>query len=297
MFNHVVPAPYYFDYLCSGVAQDDFGNEVCTDAIDLTKSPYISYTGVTSATEYWQNVLYYAEVDAEGDPIVDEVNGGYKRLSETVETRDLIIYGYFTDTNTSQTITNLYYKGQISAEDTCYVTNSSNGQTGRTVCVPASDDGAHLVNAFGGVSSAMQYDGVTHIYDVSWTGPFAALNLERKISDRDELNLYIEYFIPKYKVWGDWPNRSDWAHNPSFYDKGGSASAWLVDFNYKYRFKENLYAGIGAYFDYIENKNADTLLFTVNPLTHKIESTLFEKSILKSEWKSYGFNIGLTYRF
>ena len=264
MFDHATPSTFYLDYFCTfandgGVAQLADGSvwdNVCTSGIKLTDHASISY---------WQQVTYYANEDG----VVTEA--------------DLFIPGYVKDYN----VINLSAGDQIYEEDYCYTANS-----GKEVCISAGDDGVPLLMAFGGVSSVFIADGITHMYYVTWSGPFVGLNFERKISDKEDLNFYAEYFKPKYKVWGNWPNRTDWMHDPSFNDVGGSGMGYLFDLSYKYRIFNNTMFTLTANYEYLENRNAKTILYFADG-----EVGVYPNAILLSRWKSYGLTFGLSFRF
>ena len=129
------------------------------------------------------------------------------------------------------------------------------------------------------------------MYYVDWTGPFLGVSLERKMSDKEELVVYGEYFYPKYKVWGNWPNRDDWAHDPSFWDKGGKGYGLLFNVDYKYKIMSSVQLILGFEYEYLENKGADTQLFYADG-----NESLSEGSVRLSQWKNYGFNVGVAFK-
>ena len=274
MKDHATPFTFALEYFCGfaddgGVVNID-GNvyeNVCTSGINLLDHVDESY---------WQNYMYYID------------DNGYEITGETVSSADMTIPGYVAN----QGVINLMYGDQIYQQDYCYYTDTEAGQSGRRVCISAADNGAALLNAFGGVSSVFIADGITHMYFVDWSGPFVGLNLERKISNREEVTLYAEYFLPHYKVWGNWPNRTDWMHDPSFIDEGGSGLGLLLNLNYKYLIKNNIQFVLGAEYEYLENSNADTTLFFADGTVG-----FYPASVMKSRWQSYGVNLGLTFKF
>lgn len=272
MFDHATPAPFYLEYFCTSgtggtveMTNGDVHNYVCTDGINLLDH-------VNDAT-YWQSVMYYADPDT------------YEQIPGVVDAGDLAIPGWVDFGDAGYAI-NLSFGDQIYEEDYCYWAASGN-----FVCIEAGEAGVNLLEAFGGVSSVFVQDGVTHMYFVDWTGPFFALNLERKISHREDLNLYAEYFLPHYKVWGNWPNRDDWMHDPSFYDEGGSGYGLFLDFNYRYNILPNIQLTVGANYEYLENKNADTTQFFADGSVE-----VYPASIMLARWKAFGINIGIAFK-
>ena len=252
MSDHTAPAPFFLEYFCDGVDS----NDVCTSGIDLLTH------GLTSRDVYY--------TDDDGNKLSDEVTNDDMKIEGEV-TVDGYIY------------TNLTYGMQIGEEDYCYVAAS-----GKNVCIEMGEGGSNLLAAFGGVSSIYTTEGITHMYYVTWEGPFIGVNLERMISNRETLHLYGELFKPSYKVWGNWPNRPDWRHDPSFIDDGGSAWGFAFDATYKYLIKNSIALTVGINYEYIKENNADTTLYTADG------DTLFiPNSILLARWKHYGIALYL----
>ncbi len=260
MFDHATPFTFQLEYFC-----ENDGNGGCAD-IDLLTH--------VNDTSYWQSTMYYAEETEDGDII---------KKPGTVNTADMIIPG-----------DQIGYGDQIYQEDFCFdsYTYEEDGVTPKKVCISADNEGEALLYAFGGVSSVNIANGVTHMYFVTWSGPFVGLNFERKISSKEDLSFYMEYFIPHYKVWGNWPNRTDWAHDPSFYDEGGSGMGYLFDLSYKYNIYKNVMFTTTLNYEYLENKNATTTLYLADG-----EVAVLPNAILVSKWKSYGLALGLSFRF
>ena len=120
----------------------------------------------------------------------------------------------------------------------------------------------------------------------------AIVVFERKLSEKEDLNLYLEYFKPKYKVWGNWPNRTDWMHDPSFNDEGGQGMGYSFDLSYKYRLYNNLALTADINYEYLKNKNATTILYFADGSVG-----VYPDAILLSRWKSYGLTLGLSLKF
>lgn len=258
MSDHSVPAPFFLEYFCEGI--DNYG--VCTSGIDLGSH------GLTV------NDLYYTDAYGERD------------YTTTVDAADLIIPGSYDGYD------NLYYGMQIAEEDFCYVS-----ATGRDVCLEAGEAGSNLLDAFGGVSSLETVEGVTHMYYVTWKGPFIGVNLEKMIGNREIVHIYGELFKPSYEVWGNWPNRVDWQHDPSFVDEGGSAWGFSFDATYKYLIKNSIALTLGVNYEYIKEKNADTKLYTNPDYDPDGPGPYFlPNAILLARWKHYGVAIGLTFK-
>lgn len=253
MYDHTVPAPFYLEFFCNGV---DPATGVCTGGIKLNDSTH----------NLTQDDVYYPD------------------STEQVSTDDMTIPGQVEVDG--WIYTNLEYGMQIYEEDFCYV-----AQSGRDVCIAAGEQGANLLNAFGGVSSIFTTEGTTHIYHVNWKGPFIGVNLERAFSPRETVKIYGEFFKPSYSVWGNWPNRTDWAHDPSFIDDGGSAWGMSFDATYKYKIKNSIELTLGIFYEYLKEKNGDTTQYYADGTVE-----FYENALALARWKSYGFAIGLAFK-
>ncbi len=69
-------------------------------------------------------------------------------------------------------------------------------------------------------------DGITHSYEVAWSGPYLGLDFDYEINQNNAVNAYVELGLPSYTATGDQPYRIDWQHPKSVEDKGGIGSAF-----------------------------------------------------------------------
>ena len=67
--------------------------------------------------------------------------------------------------------------------------------------------------------------GVSHSYDVSWAGPYLALDMLYDINQNNSVNGRIELGMPGYTTTGNQPYRWDWAHPKSVEDSARMLSA------------------------------------------------------------------------
>jgi hypothetical protein len=74
-------------------------------------------------------------------------------------------------------------------------------------------------------SYSFHQDGNTHIYDVSWNGPYVAADLDYQINDNNFVVGRIELGLPGYHAVGDQPYRPDWEHPKSVEDEKGMFGA------------------------------------------------------------------------
>ncbi len=253
MYDHTVPAPFYLEFFCNGV---DETTGVCTGGIQLNDSTH----------KLTQNDVYYTDSN-------EQVS-----ISDMTIPGQVQVDGYI--------YTNLEYGMQIYEEDFCYI-----AQSGREVCIIAGEQGANLLNAFGGVSSTFTTEGTTHIYNVTWEGPFIGVNMERAFSPREVVKIYGEFFKPSYSVWGNWPNRTDWAHDPSFVDDGGSAWGVSFDATYKYKIKNSIELTLGIFYEYLKEKNGDTTQYYADGSVE-----FYENALALARWKSYGLALGIAFK-
>ncbi len=266
MFDHVEPHPFTLEKGCKGIADWEGYKDVCTGGISSDDH------GLGSGAFYKAR---------------ENSNGERERTNE--EVTDTNIPGMATLSNGEKYV-NFGYGDRIEDSDFCYHTDGQDPT--EWTCLERGEGGSNLLMAFGGVSQIHERPGITHMYFVDWTGPFIAASMERKIDTNQQVYIYAEYFKPSYKVWGNWPNRTDWRHDPSFIDSGGSGYGILFNFNYKYEFRPNTLFTVGVEYEYLQNKNADTLLFLAEG-----GSSFLPKSVEFSQYYGYGLNIGIKTRW
>jgi hypothetical protein len=171
-------------------------------------------------------------------------------------------------------------------------------------------------------------EGVTHIYNTTWSGVYLGIEVEKQMTYVDKLRFYAQVSMPHYKSEGIWPNRTDWQQNPSFIDEGDNdALHYQAEMEYTYQFSGRLqlslkatteYFHIGAiggelyvagyqYYVTDENNNivyndlngngvvdpGDTpVLGTQDPYTEKVSD-----SLKNATWQSFGLHLGVKYAF
>jgi hypothetical protein len=283
MQDHADNAPYYFQYLCDNGETDptspDYG--LCGD-IDLRVTGALGDIDLTNAV-YWMDpntgefLAYAVDGDPNLDDDVDLVAGG----SSWWLIPEFDSYGY----------EQFYYGMLIPEEDFCYETYAD----GVYACLEMGEGGENILLAFGGVSSLGVVDGTTHIYHVTWAGPYVGIDAERAISPTENLNVYAELFKPTYTVWGNWPNRDDWMHDPSFWDKGKAFAGWgyLLEASYQKRISDTTKIVVGANFEYLTNKNADTILRIADGSGQLEAEETFPDAILIATWYNVGAFAGV----
>ncbi len=170
-------------------------------------------------------------------------------------------------------------------------------------------------------------EGTTHIYNTTWSGFYFGLELEKQMTLKDNLRLYMQFGLPKYSSEGIWPNRTDWQQNPSFLDEGSNGSySYSAEMEYNYKLRDNLQLSlkvdtnlfhvgkipgelyIAEYSQYVIDENGQyvmqeiydefgqvyyvPLLETVSAHTEKVSD-----SLKRATWQSFGIHLGLKYAF
>ena len=170
-------------------------------------------------------------------------------------------------------------------------------------------------------------EGTTHIYNTTWSGFYVGLEIEKQMTLKDKLRLYMQVGLPKYSSEGIWPNRTDWQQNPSFLDEGDNgAYSYAAEMEYNYKLSDRVQLSIkvdtnlfhvgkipgelyvaeysqyvidenGQYvmqevIDELGNKYYVPLLETVPAHTEKVND-----SLKRATWQSFGLHLGIKYSF
>ena len=164
-----------------------------------------------------------------------------------------------------------------------------------------------------GGDGVIQVEGITHIYNTTWSGFYLGLEFEKQMTLADKLRFYLQVSMPKYSAEGTWPNRDDWQQNPSFLDEGDNgAFAYEAEMEYTYNLSDRMQLSLKAdtnYFHigkipgklywaeetvYYEDKNnpGNWIAETRPAYTQHISDSLKEAT-----WQSFGLHLGLKYSF
>lgn len=129
--------------------------------------------------------------------------------------------------------------------NTIYVLLNSNG-----TYVMANDMSANQLDL--GSSYYYEQMGVSHSYEVEWTGPYVALDMEYQVNDNNVVNAGIEFGLPKYNAKGNQPYRPDWAHPTSVEDEGDLGDAWHIGLNavWSTAVTDSVMLSLGMTYDY-----------------------------------------------
>ncbi|MCL1892405.1 MAG: hypothetical protein FWF97_03930 [Alphaproteobacteria bacterium] len=182
-----------------------------------------------------------------------------------------------------------------------------------------------------GGDGPIMVQGVTHIYNTTWSGLFLGLEAEKQMTHNDKLRFYVQVGMPSYNSEGIWPNRTDWQQHPSFIDKGNNgAYSYLAEMEYNYRLSERLQLAlkvdmnffhvgkiggdlfVASYTGYAMTDDGQFIYqtpdglacdphFAANcyPLLETVEAhTVHIPDSLKyANWQSFGLHLGVKYSF
>lgn len=102
-------------------------------------------------------------------------------------------------------------------------------------------------------------DGVSHSYEVDWSGPYIALDMEYDFSAADAINARVEFGLPQYNATADQPYRPDWQHPKSLEDNAGFGDAYHLGLatNWMHAITDSVMLTAGVTFDYYHVGKAD----------------------------------------
>ena len=105
--------------------------------------------------------------------------------------------------------------------------------------------------------------GVSHSYEVEWSGPYLALDMTYDVSQNDSINARFEFGLPAYTATADQPYRPDWQHPKSLEDKGSIGDAYHFGFgaNWLHSLTDSVMLTVGMIFDYYTISNADATTY------------------------------------
>ncbi|MCL2537912.1 MAG: hypothetical protein FWE52_00300 [Alphaproteobacteria bacterium] len=105
--------------------------------------------------------------------------------------------------------------------------------------------------------------GTSHKYEVDWSGPYLALDLDYDINVNNSVNARVELGLPAYTATGDQPYRPDWNHPKSVEDKAGIGSAYRLGFlaNWQTAITDSVALTLGLTYDYYTVSGADAKTF------------------------------------
>lgn len=106
-------------------------------------------------------------------------------------------------------------------------------------------------------------NGVSHKYDVVWSGPYLSLDMLYDINQNNHVNAFVELGLPSYTATGDQPYRFDWQHPKSVEDTAGIGSALHLGLgaNWSTALSDKVMLTVGMTYDYYSVSDADAQTF------------------------------------
>ena len=108
-----------------------------------------------------------------------------------------------------------------------------------------------------------QLPDVSHSYEVEWSGPYLALDMQYDINANNMFAGRVELGMPSYNAIGDQPYRVDWAHPKSVEDKGsiGSAFHFGAGASWSTAISDAVSLSIGVTYDYYTVSDVDATTY------------------------------------
>ena len=151
------------------------------------------------------------------------------------------------------------------------ITDSANGVQIVPIKVDEAGNIMYDLTAAGSVADvldtfAFEQSGTSHSYEVEWSGPYIAMDMEYQINQNNMINGRIELGFPGYTATGDQPARVDWAHPKSVEDKASMFSAFHLGMgaNWTTALTDMLSLSLGVTYDYYNVSGADMTVY-LNP--------------------------------
>lgn len=117
--------------------------------------------------------------------------------------------------------------------------------------------GAEWISSEG--SYYYEQPGTSHSYEVEWSGPYVALDMDYAINQNNSINGRVELGLPGYTATGDQPYRLDWAHPKSVEDSAGMASGLHLGLgtNWVTAITNTVSLSVGLTYDYYTVSDAE----------------------------------------
>jgi hypothetical protein len=132
--------------------------------------------------------------------------------------------------------------------------------------------------------------GLNKTYEATWYGPWGGLETQLFLTDRFSLQGSIEYHWADFEGTGDWKLRDDLAHPKSFVQEA-EGDGIVASAGGRYRINPAWTVSLSAdYQKWKANNNGTNAFYFSN-------GTASETRFNGVNWDSYGFNLGMAYRF
>ncbi|MCQ2599643.1 MAG: hypothetical protein MJ187_04720, partial [Alphaproteobacteria bacterium] len=158
--------------------------------------------------------------------------------------------------------------GEIECEPAILVYNTSDGKYDgpiikKYLVTYASENGYEIADGSQFLNPLNTYyaeqPDVSHSYEVTWSGPYIAADLEYIINANNFVNGRVELGLPSYHSVGDQPYRYDWAHPKSVEDTAGLGDGFHFGLgaNYVTALTDKVSLSLGVTYDYYSVAGAE----------------------------------------
>lgn len=208
----------------------------------------------------WRYLKYTLETHNNHGISMESYDGGYSCYvvegSDELQCDPLI--GWYEFTTDSA--------GKITVTDSAYLVRDENG----LISVPAGyiDMGGNYYYG---------QPGISHKYDVEWSGPYLALDMLYDINQNNNVNAFVELGLPSYTATGDQPYRFDWQHPKSVEDSKGIAGAFHLGMgaNWTTALTNSVSLSFGVIYDYYTVSDADAKTYLNGDYYNKVYNDIF----------------------
>ena len=127
--------------------------------------------------------------------------------------------------------------------------------------------------------------GISHKYDVVWSGPYLSLDMLYDINQNNSVNAFVELGLPSYTASGDQPYRFDWQHPKSVEDTAGLGSAFHIGLgaNWTTALSNSVSLSIGLTYDYYTVSGADATTYLNGEYYTDLYNEIFELGNYETE--------------
>lgn len=208
----------------------------------------------------WRYLKYTLETHNNHGISMESYDGGYScyYAEGTDELQCDPLIGWYDFTTDSS--------GKITVTDSAYLVRDENG----LISVPAGyiDMGGNYYYG---------QPGVSHKYDVEWSGPYLALDMLYDINQNNNVNAFVELGLPSYTATGDQPYRFDWQHPKSVEDNKGIAGAFHLGMgaNWTTALTNSVSLSVGVTYDYYTVSDADAKTYLNGDYYNRIYNEIF----------------------
>jgi hypothetical protein len=148
----------------------------------------------------------------------------------------------------------------------------------------------NVTNGFQTIPAWGHFGGLDSTYEATFYGPWGGLEAQLFLTDRLSLQGSVDYHWADYEGTGNWNLRDDFQHPKSFTHEA-EGEGIVASASGRYRINPAWTISLSA--DYqkwkANNKGIDTVFFS--------DGTVGETRFNGVNWDSFGFNLGMAYRF